>query len=104
LCEECESMLNVGGEIWTVGKLCTADRTFPLYDLLDQQAPIDTDADGDLRPEQIRPYLYRRFVTSRSAYSGKLRYIHGNSAKYRSGRMEKQFARGSEARLLFLKT
>jgi hypothetical protein len=46
LCQECELMLSRGGESWIVGKLCTAEQTFPLYDLIYQQAPIDTDADG----------------------------------------------------------
>jgi len=48
LCEDCERILNDGGEKWMVGKLCTVDRTFPLYDLLYKQAPVDTDADGDI--------------------------------------------------------
>ncbi len=55
LCQECENMLNVGGEIWMVGKLCTVDRTFPLYDLLYQQAPIDTAADGDIFAAATNP-------------------------------------------------
>src|ERR1017187_1829529 len=45
LCECCERMLNDGGGKWMLGKLCTVDREFPLYDLLHQQAPISTDAD-----------------------------------------------------------
>jgi hypothetical protein len=57
LCQECESMLNVGGEIWMLGKLCTVDRTFPLYDLLYQQAPIDTDADGDIFAADTNPAI-----------------------------------------------
>jgi hypothetical protein len=40
-------MLNDGGEKWMLGKLCTVDRKFPLYDLLHQQAPIYTDPDGE---------------------------------------------------------
>jgi hypothetical protein len=47
LCQECEQLLSEGGESWMVGKLCTVERTFALYDLLSQEAPIDTDADGD---------------------------------------------------------
>jgi len=47
LCQDCECMLNDGGEKWMVGKLCTVDRKFPLYDLLNRQAPINTDADGE---------------------------------------------------------
>lgn len=47
LCEECERMLNDGGEKWMLGKFCTVDRRYPLYDLLHRQAPIDVDADGE---------------------------------------------------------
>jgi hypothetical protein len=46
LCENCEQILNHGGEKWLVGKLCTPDRKFPLYDLLHRQAPLFTDSDG----------------------------------------------------------
>jgi hypothetical protein len=48
LCEGCERMLNDGGEKWIVGKLCTIDREFPLYELLHRQAPTDSDADGEI--------------------------------------------------------
>jgi hypothetical protein len=39
--------LNRGGEKWMVGKLCTVDRKFPLYDLLHEQAALFTDDDGE---------------------------------------------------------
>jgi hypothetical protein len=55
LCEDCERMLNDGGEKWMLGKLCTVDRRFPLYDLLHRQAPIDTDADGDIFAAGMNP-------------------------------------------------
>lgn len=47
LCEDCEQILNRGGEQWMVGKLCTFNRQFPLYDILHRQAPIDADTDGE---------------------------------------------------------
>jgi hypothetical protein len=39
LCDECEDILNSGGETWILDKLATWERTFPLYDLLTQQPP-----------------------------------------------------------------
>src|SRR5215467_6994486 len=48
LCDECEQILNRGGERWMVGKLCEVNRQFPLYDLVYLQPPIDTDSDGDI--------------------------------------------------------
>ena len=48
LCAECEQILNAGGERWIVGKLCTFDRQFPLYDLLRREPPIIRDPDGDV--------------------------------------------------------
>lgn len=47
LCVDCERMLNDGGEKWMLGKFCTVDRKFPLYDLVHQQAPIDKYSDGE---------------------------------------------------------
>jgi hypothetical protein len=40
LCEDCENVLNTGGEKWILGKLATWERTFPLYDLLTKVPPI----------------------------------------------------------------
>ena len=45
LCDGCETILNNGGERWTVSKLLTWEKTFPLYDLLTHQKP-DSDEDG----------------------------------------------------------
>jgi len=40
LCSECETVLNDGGEKWTVGKLLTADRQhFPLYEIVSKEKP-----------------------------------------------------------------
>jgi hypothetical protein len=39
LCEECEDILNKGGEMWIAGKLATWERSFPLYDLLMKGPP-----------------------------------------------------------------
>lgn len=47
LCKDCEQMLNDGGEKWTVGKLCRVERSFPLYELLRQQAPVITEPDAE---------------------------------------------------------
>lgn len=55
LCQECEQMLNRGGEQWMVGKLCTFDRQFPLYDILHRQTPVDTDADGETFAASTNP-------------------------------------------------
>ena len=40
LCEDCEGVLNNGGERWTLDKLATWERTFPLYDLLTKAPPL----------------------------------------------------------------
>ncbi len=45
LCEDCEDILNSGGEGWILGKLATWERTFPLYDLLMKVPPL-FDEDG----------------------------------------------------------
>lgn len=34
LCRGCEDILNKGGETWTIPKLATATKSFPLYDIL----------------------------------------------------------------------
>ena len=47
LCQECENILNQGGEQWMLGKLCELNRQFPLYDIVHRQGPIDTDPDGE---------------------------------------------------------
>ena len=39
LCDDCEDILNRGGETWVVGKLLTLEKKFPLYDLLIQRKP-----------------------------------------------------------------
>jgi hypothetical protein len=39
LCDECEDILNSGGETWVLDKLAIWERTFPLYDLLTKQPP-----------------------------------------------------------------
>jgi hypothetical protein len=57
LCQACEQMLNDGGESWMVGKFCTADRQFPLYDLIYQQTPIDSDPDGDIFAAGTNPAI-----------------------------------------------
>jgi hypothetical protein len=45
LCEDCEDVLNTGGERWILDKLATWERTFPLYDLLTKVPPF-FDEDG----------------------------------------------------------
>jgi hypothetical protein len=45
LCENCEDVLNKGGEQWLLDKLATWERTFPLYDLLTKVPPL-FDEDG----------------------------------------------------------
>jgi hypothetical protein len=45
LCEDCEDILNQGGESWIADKLATWERTFPLYELLTKQPP-DFDEEG----------------------------------------------------------
>jgi hypothetical protein len=47
LCDDCENILNRGGEAWVVGKLLTLENKFPLYDLLTQRKP-NFDVDGML--------------------------------------------------------
>jgi hypothetical protein len=47
LCNDCEQILNRGGEQWMVGKLCKFNRQFPLYDIVHREAPIDKDTDGE---------------------------------------------------------
>jgi hypothetical protein len=47
LCQDCENILNQGGEQWMLGKLCEFNRQFPLYDIVHRQAPIDSDPDGE---------------------------------------------------------
>jgi hypothetical protein len=55
LCNDCEQILNRGGEQWMVGKLCTFNRQFPLYDILHRQPPIDTDPDGETFAARTNP-------------------------------------------------
>ena len=55
LCNDCEQILNRGGEQWMVGKLCTFNRQFPLYDTLHRQPPIDTDPDGETFAARTNP-------------------------------------------------
>jgi hypothetical protein len=45
LCDNCEDLLNNGGERWILSKLATWERTFPLYDLLTKIPPL-FDEDG----------------------------------------------------------
>jgi hypothetical protein len=45
LCEECEDVLNKGGERWILDKLATWERLFPLYDALTKYPPL-FDEDG----------------------------------------------------------
>jgi len=45
LCEDCEDVLNRGGERWILDKLATWERSFPLYDLLTKVPPL-LDEDG----------------------------------------------------------
>ena len=45
LCEDCEDVLNKGGERWILDKLTTWERSFPLYDLLTKASPL-FDEDG----------------------------------------------------------
>ena len=45
LCQNCEDVLNKGGEQWIANKLATWERTFPLYDLL-TKVPPEFDEDG----------------------------------------------------------
>ena len=47
LCDDCEEILNSGGERWVVSRLLTVEKRFPLYDLLTQQKP-DFSEDGFL--------------------------------------------------------
>jgi len=53
LCKSCEDLLSAAGETWVNPKLATWDRTFPLYDLLNQKPP---DCHGD----DITIYFARR--------------------------------------------
>ncbi len=39
LCDDCEDVLNRGGETWIVPLLATANDTFPLYDIISKTAP-----------------------------------------------------------------
>ncbi len=39
LCIECETVLNEGGEDWSVTRLATFEKTFPLYDLVSANPP-----------------------------------------------------------------
>jgi hypothetical protein len=45
LCEDCEDVLNAGGETWILDKLATWEGSFPLYDLLTKVPPL-FDEDG----------------------------------------------------------
>ena len=63
LCRDCERMLNDGGEKWILGKLCTIDRKFPLYDLLQQQAPIETRPDGETFAAGTNPGIDVQSIT-----------------------------------------
>ena len=40
LCEECEQILNDGGETWIAEKLAHYDKTFPLYQVLSAVSPL----------------------------------------------------------------
>lgn len=42
LCIDCETILNEGGEDWSVTKLATYEKTFPLYDLVSAKPPVDS--------------------------------------------------------------
>jgi hypothetical protein len=48
LCQDCENILNRGGEQWMVGKLCEFDRRFPLYEIVRQRAPLYADWDREI--------------------------------------------------------
>jgi hypothetical protein len=48
LCLDCEDILNKGGESWLNSKLCTMERTFPLFDLLIQLPVVLTENDDAL--------------------------------------------------------
>lgn len=48
LCEDCEGVLNNGGERWITGKLATWERSFPLYDLLTSKPPLVVDGDASV--------------------------------------------------------
>ncbi len=48
LCLGCEDVLNKGGESWVNSKLCTMERTFPLYDLLIKLPAVLLDGDDAL--------------------------------------------------------
>ena len=39
LCQECEDILNDGGETWVIDKLARIEKTFPLYDLITAAPP-----------------------------------------------------------------
>ena len=45
LCEQCEDILNRGGETWTIPKVATIEGRFPLYELLASQRPVWCDGD-----------------------------------------------------------
>lgn len=55
LCQDCEQILNRGGEQWMVGKLCEVNRRFPFYEIVHRQAPIDTDHDGETFAARTNP-------------------------------------------------
>jgi len=46
LCSECEDILNKGGETWTIPKLATMKKKFPLYDALLKGPVIELDESG----------------------------------------------------------
>lgn len=49
LCAECESVLNEGGEKWTVGKLAQMGRQhFPLYEIVTRAAPAYDEPDAKI--------------------------------------------------------
>jgi hypothetical protein len=43
LCPACEDILNKGGETWTIPKLATMTKSFPLYDILIQRPAVGHD-------------------------------------------------------------
>jgi hypothetical protein len=57
LCEECEGLLNRGGEAWMNPKFCTMQRTFPFYELLVSGPIAENESDGGLYFAESNPRL-----------------------------------------------
>jgi hypothetical protein len=58
LCEQCEDVLNKGGETWTIPKIATiAEGRFPLYELLESVPPIWCEGDRAIYSARTNPAI-----------------------------------------------